>query len=61
MNAVVVQVLIAQCKPKDSLRDQISDRMLDGIGVAKILETAYHLVEQLDALIDLLQQQGARV
>lgn len=58
---VVVEVLVAQTHGKDPLLEQLLDRELDQLRVAKVVETGGEAAENVRAGLDFPQEQGPRV
>ena len=53
---VVVQILIAQAEGKDALFEQLLDREVDQVGVAKVVKTLRELPHDAAASLDFPQQ-----
>ena len=58
---VIVQVLVAQRQPIDTLRHQLLDRVLDPHRIAMVTKTGGKLRDDPGALLHLAQQQTARI
>ena len=58
---VVVQVFVTQGQREDPLLDQVRHRVLDEIGIAKIIEAAGQFGQHPRPGLDLPQQQAARI
>ena len=58
---MVVEILVAERDPKDALRQEVADGVLDPRRIAVVVEAMRELLDDLGALLGLLQQQHAAV
>lgn len=54
---MIIEILVAQRKGKDTLADQFLDRMFGGLGITVIDKLPGQPLQDAGALIDLTQQQ----
>ena len=58
---VIVEVFLPQRQRVDPLRDQLPDLVFDQLGIAPVFEAGGQARQQVDAPVDLAQQQRAAV
>ena len=58
---MIVEIFVAQRQRVDPLPDQLPDPVFDAVGIAAVLKAGRKPRQQIDASIDLAQQQRAAV